>query len=694
MKRILSFLIVIIVPAVFYAQEGADVVSFSVEEIYEQLAAEADDDIDLTVLLEDLYYFAENPINLNKATRSRLQKLPFLNETQIQGILDYPALNGPFLSIYELGLIPGIDIITIQRLLPFVTLSETKEPEKISFPSIIHYGKHELMLRYQQVLEDQEGYKPLSDSLLELSPNSRYLGSPGKFYTRYKFRYSDNISVGFTGEKDAGEEFFKGTQKQGFDFNSAHFFYQNNGIIKQIAVGDFHAQFGQGLILWSGYSFGKSLENITLAERINQGIRPYTSTDENNFFRGVATTIGWDKLKLTTFYSTKYIDGNKIITDTINNEEQFYISAFQETGIHATRGEILDRHSVKEDVIGASLQFASNKSKLALNYAYARYNTNLHRNIQPYNQFYFQGDELSNLSLSYRFKLWRLNLFGETALNDSLIFAGINGFSVNIGSSASLVIINRFYPARFYAIKSNSFGEKQNTQNENGTYIAFEFSPASSMKLTCWFDTYRFPWLRYGVDAPSKGYEYAMQVNYFHNQTFQIYSRYRFELSEQSPNNDYASTSGLESFEKQNIRLHIQYQFTDAVRFKNRIEYTQVSSPEGRDDGWLMYQDISYSFSEIALKLYARYAIFDTNNWNSRVYAYENDVLYAFSVPAMYSKGSRTYFMLKYSLGRNIDAWARISKTTYTDKNEIGSGLSVINGNTKTEVKLMVRMRF
>ena len=61
--------------------------------------------------------------------------------------------------------------------------------------------------------------------------------------------------VSFTGEKDAGEEFFQGSQKNGFDFYSAHLFVQGFGTIKQLAIGDFQAQFGQGLTFWSGLAF-------------------------------------------------------------------------------------------------------------------------------------------------------------------------------------------------------------------------------------------------------------------------------------------------------------------------------------------------------------------------------------------------------------------------------------------------------
>jgi hypothetical protein len=40
-----------------------------------------------------------------------------------------------------------------------------------------------------------------------------------------------------------------------------------------------------------------------------------------------------------------------------------------------------------------------------------------------------------------------------------------------------------------------------------------------------------------------------------------------------------------------------------------------------------------------------------------------------------------------------MDLWARIAKTTYYDRQEIGTGLETISGNKRTEVKFQVRYK-
>jgi len=89
-----------------------------------------------------------------------------------------------------------------------------------------------------------------------------------------------------------------------------------------------------------------------------------------------------------------------------------------------------------------------------------------------------------------------------------------------------------------------------------------------------------------------------------------------------------------------------------------------------------------------------RYAIFNTDSYNTAIYAYETDVLYAYSVPSYYYKGSRGYVVLHYRISRNFDLWLRYSRTFYANKNVIGSDLTEIQANHKSEIKAQLRIRF
>ena len=119
-------------------------------------------------------------------------------------------------------------------------------------------------------------------------------------------------------------------------------------------------------------------------------------------------------------------------------------------------------------------------------------------------------------------------------------------------------------------------------------------------------------------------------------------------------------------------------------------------SKKGPDpsQGFLIYADIIYKPVMKPFSANLRLQYFETDSYNSRLYAYENDVLYSFSIPVFYDKGYRYYLNLNYDLTKKLTAWVRIAQTINPDRSSIGSGLDEIAGNRKTEVKLQVMYRF
>ena len=243
--------------------EQDNLIQRRIETIAEQLG-EGDEGLDFNTLLDDLLLFSENPININNTTPNELAQLPMLDDIAIANLMAHIEKNGKLLNIYELQGVDGFSVSQIRQIEPFIKVSDNPDATSFSFKEMMKEGTHELVLRYQQVLNPQEGYSAIEDSVLAESPNRRYLGSSQKYYARYRFKYSNKVSWGLTMEKDAGEEFFKGSMKQGFDFYSGHLFVLNMGVLKSAALGDFQAQFGQGLVFWSGLAFGKSSDGVSI----------------------------------------------------------------------------------------------------------------------------------------------------------------------------------------------------------------------------------------------------------------------------------------------------------------------------------------------------------------------------------------------------------------------------------------------
>ena len=254
-KKILIFICVICYCSHGFSQDlpqGKKDQQNNIEQNIENIIENTDNpDLDYTNLIDVLNNFKTNPINLNKTTPEELKDLGLLSDIQINNYFSHIKKNGNLMVIYELQSIDGFSLDVIDKISPYIYVNDNFQNLNISFKELFKRGKSTIDLRTQRVLENQVGYSPASDSLLAAKPNSRYLGNAYRNFARYRFNYGNKVQWGFTGEKDQGEEFFKGSQKQGFDFYSGYVYLKNINKFKAITVGDFRAQFGQGLVLWT-----------------------------------------------------------------------------------------------------------------------------------------------------------------------------------------------------------------------------------------------------------------------------------------------------------------------------------------------------------------------------------------------------------------------------------------------------------
>lgn len=666
-----------------------------IETIAEQLG-EGDENIDYNTLLDELLYFSEHPININSTTPNELAQLPMLDDIAIANLLDHIDANGKLLNIYELQAVKGFTIGLIRQLEPFIKVSDNPDAFTFSFKEMLKEGNHEFVMRYQQVLEQQEGYAPIADSLLEENPNRRYLGSPQKYWARYRFTYSNKVSWGLTMEKDAGEEFFKGSMKQGFDFYSGHLFVRNLGIVKAAGIGDFQAQFGQGLTFWSGLAFGKSSDGVSI-KRNAQGLRPYTSVDENRFLRGGGATLQFGKMEVTAFGSYKLLDGNiTASTDTLTEQEESVSSIFS-SGFHRTPNELIDRQSLTEAVYGGNVSYKGRKLSVGITAVGYQFSKPIQRSDALSNIFEFSGKQNSNYGLDYSYIFRNFHFFGEFALSQNLGFATTHGLFMTIDPRVTITAMVRHLQPKYQALYANAVTENSRMNNETGYYLGFSVNPFKNWFLNGFFDIFKFPWLRFQANGPSFGYETIGQLIYRPSKTFEVYFRFRQknrQLTESAAFSD-APIRGIENELRSYYRLNLSYSLTKEVKLRSRIEYSRYQRGE-RDveQGFMVYQDIIYNPLNFPLSFNARLAYFDTESYNARIYVYENDVLYAYSFPAYFYRGMKAYVTLRYNIYKNIDAWVRVSNVFFSNRDQVGSGLEAISGKHRTDIKVQLRFKF
>ncbi len=100
--------------------------------------------------------------------------------------------------------------------------------------------------------------------------------------------------------------------------------------------------------------------------------------------------------------------------------------------------------------------------------------------------------------------------------------------------------------------------------------------------------------------------------------------------------------------------------------------------------GMLAFQDISLQVHS-RIKLVTRLACFDVHDFDSRVYAYESDMAYSYSVPAFQNRGFRIYLLMRYKMNKNLHICFRFAHSSYDNAESTGSGQDKINSNNITD---------
>ncbi len=687
MKRLLLISIVLLISVQLSAQERNEVIQQRIEFISEQLESE---DIDLTDVVERLNYYFDKPLNINGATFDELRDLSLLSEVQINDLLLHRKLFGKLISKYELQSLKYWDLQTIDLVLPFIRVDDKLDNLHLTFKEAIKEGNIELFMRYQATPEEKNGYATVPDSVIQNS-NSYYYGNSDRYYTRLRYSYRTNLSAGITAEKDPGEEFFKGTQRNGFDFYSFHAFYKGGKYIRAVALGDYQIQIGQGVNFWSGYAFGKTADIATVKKTANP-LRPYTSVDEARFMRGAAVELGYKNFSMTTFGSIKKIDGTAV-ADSLFDELEF-ISSINISGLHRTNSEITRKNTLTEYIAGTNLRYRTRNLQIGIAGVYQGYDKVLNRAVQPYNQFDFRGKDMISLSADYSWTFKNFNFFGESArsgYNGS--WAHLHGAVFSLDPKASFSIVYRNYDRAYQTFYNAGFSEGSNTQNENGIYAGTRLKLASAWTLNAYVDLFRFPWMKYLVDAPSTGHEIMIQPNYKPNKQLEIYVRYREQLRQKNSRDAFAVTP-IEDVIQRNYRFNLSYAISEFFTIKSRIEYVTINRKSNTpEQGLILTQDILFKPKKLPFDLALRYALFDTDSYDTRIYSYENNALYVFAVPAYYYQGSRAYAMIRYSFLRKCDLWVRYGVFLYDNRTTISSGAEEIKGNRKTDITVQLRIK-
>jgi len=683
MKLLRNFLFVL--PLTIYGFsycQVSDELSPTLEDKIESVAGD-DDQSDFSNFTESAEELARHPFNICNSNISDFRKTGLFNDIQLRAIEEHITLYGPFIAVEELQQVNGFSYLYIRSLLPYICCRASDLKGK-DIKTISREGDHYFIYRVQRVLQQKSGYTG--------TPYAVYKGSSFGSLLRYRYTLAKHISLSFTAEKDPGEEFFTGSNPDGFDFYSFHVALKQLGKLNTLVAGDYQLCYGQGLTLNTGT--GGFSGDPVFVKRNLPGIKPYSSTGESGFQRGVALSVTPFKNFIVDLFVSKHnIDAN-IRSDADTLFESSTVSSLQTSGYHRTWWEIEDKGVVAESMGGGRLAYRNSKGAIGVTFVHADYSIPVIKTPHPYNRFDFSGTSFSRAGVDFWKLMGNAVFFGEMSRSSNGATALLAGIMVSADRYMSFSLSARMFERDYIPVYTGASGQRSLNANEQGVYAGITFNLSKKVLLSGSCDKYIFPWLTYYVDAPLQGREINVRLSWLPSRKSELYIRYRSSCKSSNDTESDLPVQAVTYNRYNGWRLHAGYQLSRYLTMKTRVELLAISGVGAPEQGILFLNEASWRPLQSPWQVTFRYAWFETTGYDSRIYAYEADVPGSYSVPAYYYTGSRVYALIRFNFSSSLSAWIKYVISVYENRDHIGSGYEEIEGNVKSEIKLQLRYTF
>ena len=689
MPKLLFFCIIFtflfcVSPAVF-AQEN------NWRTFIEQLAEEAEEgemsEIMLENLYEDLLHLESNPMNLNTVTREQLERFSLISQDEANRIITFLERNRPIFTVFELRNVPNIDFHTVELILPFFFVGDAEaEIRRSTIREMLSRGRHEVQFRFDKTLTPRAGYGEFCDSILNRFPNRRYQGEDFFTSLRYSFRYRDKIQFGITAVKNPGEPFMREGHPRGYDHYGIHLIVRDIGRLRTLALGDYRLSFGQGLILNNNFMSPKAWASDNIARR-TQPPKRHFSTAKHGFFRGAAAQFALsDNTLVTAFYSNRGVDAN------LNAAGE--ITSFKTDGLRRTLLDISKKNNTREQVTGANINYRNNQFQIGISGIYYSWDRKLNPTLRDDNVHHLRDSSNVNASVDYSYRYRRFLFAGEVGVAKNGAVATLNTMQYRLSSSTIFTVLWRHYPVTYNALYARAFGETSRVQNEKGLFLSAKFSPFRRFSVNSYADFVRFPWLRYGVNTPSGVTEYQVTGTYAFSRQASVEARYRYKQRERNVRYPDDRLISVLPATTQKFRLRYNHNLQSGWQFRTTADFAHYGIKHFPTEfGYMISQNIGYRGNErISGDFYLGY--FNADTHNVRLFSYERNLVNTFFMPSFHGKGYRVAISARYNFSPRLSVSVKGGQTRYYNRDTIGSGTELIEGNSRTDVFSYLRWRF
>lgn len=687
MKGWAVIILMLLSPMMIRAQETL------IREMIEKAAETYEIAADNPALAEEIADRTLHPVNLNEASMAELESIPMLSPEQLFHLQEYILQHGTIFSVYELSKIEGFDSLLVRLIEPFISITPVADKPRLSAESLRRNGRHDLLVRMEECLPHPAGYQ--SPDTTSGPVSSLYQGSPARFQFRYTWKWFDRLRIGIAGEKDPGEQFFRGGQKNGFDHYTGYISLHRLGWLETLTFGHFRAAFGQGLTLGSGMSISHAPGLSHTGS--STGIRPSTGLSEGNYLRGVAIGLKFRKIKISLIGSVHPRDAS---IQTSHEYPYGCFTSFQETGYHRTEAEMSKRGAVKELIGGGHLDFTHSPDhrqgfSIGVSGFFMHYSVPMIHDDEPYKYFAFSGRREFVTGIDYQYRCRSLHLFGELSRTLKGSVATINGLSFTPDPKWTTLLICRHYPPGFNNPMGRAFGQLSRNSNETGLFLSCTLLPVSNVTIRGYVDIYRCPWLRYRVDAPSTGIEYGISAQWNPGQRINLSFRLTGKQNAlNQPSDEMMPLRQINTVVTRNYQISTGWNVSRMLTISSRADIKEFKSLTGNlSAGYCISEEVRWNPGGILQSMIFRLSCFDIPGFDTRIYQYEPEVLYGYSVPAYQGRGLRYICVIKFSVIRFMNLWLRGGVTWASDVTTMGSGADQTTGNLRSDLSVQLQVK-
>ena len=615
------------------------------ENILEQVTLDAED----SQLIDLLTQLQENPLDINRAGLEELQQIPGINSILAFNIVAHRS-KVPFSDLDDLLLVDGMTSDLLFRIRPFVRVADPGA--ETAGPLLAHV---QLRTRATEDLERRRGFE-----------DGTFQGSPLKLYNRLtasfaigevKQERSDvrrdlaeatTVELGIVTEKDAGE-------RKIADYIAGYASATIPSISTRFIVGDFSMESAEGLVFWRSAGLSKGTEVIANVRKNGAGVRPYLSTNENWYFRGLGTEVSLDWVNVTLLYSNKPMHGTK--------DDEGVITTLDNSGLFRTESELGRRNQTRERLLGGRLSTTPLEGmKVGLTGYQARFADAVE--LSSVSRLLARTASVVGWDFSYT-QRW-FNVFAELVRGNYSRTAGVAGILLKPHETAAVSCAVRSFPERFVSLHSNVFGESGGAaSNESGAYFGLALRPTPGFSLSMYYDQFRFPWKTSSSLFPSAGHDFLAfsEIKLSSKLSLQL------QFKEKRKDDPGITTDALgrevkvdEARTQRNYRATIELVSSRTFRLRSRVELVSARYSDSRPQqkGALVFQDVRF-FPLPGFLVDARVVAFQTDSYDSRVYEFESDHLGTFYNPSLYGKGLRWYILARIEISPYFDLSVKYS---------------------------------